>query len=178
MAQTARNETAKPDEQAKERARETTDHLTRIGQEGTRVAKEVTEDAVDAGSKILDTTRKETGRAAEATSKAAKEVTSRSVETLRQSTETAGKAAGDALSGQGELMRVLVEIASEQLRHNLETARRFAAARDWTEASQLQHQYVVDSLDRFSAGMERCFELTRDLMGRMIEIGAEQPRQH
>ncbi|MFO1035758.1 MAG: phasin family protein [Geminicoccaceae bacterium] len=178
MAQTARSETAKADDQAKERSRESTDQLARIGQESGRVAKEMTEDAAEAGGKIFDTTRKEAARAADATSKAAKDVTSRSAETLRQSTATAGKAAGEALNGQSELMRALVEIASEQFRHNLETARRFAAVRDWTEASELQHQYVVDSLDRFSAGMKRCFALTRDLMGKMIETGTEQSRPH
>lgn len=64
---------------------------------------------------------------------------------------------------EGELAGLWLGLAREQMRHNLETLRRLAEARDWREAMVVQSDFVRDSITRTADGMCRQVDVAAEL---------------
>jgi gas vesicle protein len=166
MAQIARNNTDK----AADTAKDTTDNVTRIAKEGA-------DRAADTTREVAEKTREVTGRVAERTAAAAEDVSQRSAQALRRSTEIGSRAMSRLFQADGDFARAWMDLASEQVTHNIETMRKLAASRDWREALEIQNDYVRETLSRMNGGFARHLDLVSGMMSRVLDTVEQESRK-
>jgi hypothetical protein len=160
MAQIAKNDADK----ATDAAKDTAGNVTRIAKEGA-------DKAADTTREVAEKTRDVAGRVAARTASVADDATQRSTQMLRRSTELGTRAMSGLFQADGEFARAWLDLAGEQVTHNIETMRKLAATRDWREALALQHAFTRDSVARLNEGMSRSMGLSGKAMARLLTAG-------
>ena len=179
-------------DKATETARETAGKAAETGKEtlgkAAEAGKETTEKMVEAGKetagKTVELTREAAGRASGMAKEAAERVTNGVREAAQQASETGKrlvgngtKAAGTMLEAESNVAQLWMDTTREQIEHNAETLRRLLAARDWREISEIQVEYLRESMTRFSHLVTAQLQIGGSVSQKMVESGRQQAKE-
>jgi hypothetical protein len=164
MAQTAKTGI----DRASDNAKDATDNVAELGKRAVDQANETTREVADRSEDLARRGAQTLQRTANAAGEIQREVTHRSAE------------------GSAEIGRVLVDLASEQTRHNLETLNALTSAVDWDKVAkavdwdrvfQIQSEYLRVSLERSAQLTRRYFEISQSVMASAASVAKRQARK-
>lgn len=160
MAQTAKSGV----ERAVDDAKDVTEDGKRAAAQLAEVTREATEQADNVARRGLQVVERTAGAIAEVE----REVTYRSAE------------------GTAELGRVLIDLMSQQTRHNLETLNALTGAVDWERAAkavdwdrmfQIQSDYLRGSLERAAQLTQRYLEVTQTVVAAAASVAESEVKK-
>ena len=142
------------------------------------VVRQTTERAGEAARGGVRVAREATEASAQATTAAARN----SLRLVEQTAGTFGQVqretARRSAEATAELGRLVVELVSEQTRHNVEVATAFGRSADWQEIARLQSEFVRESFERVNRLNGRYLEIVQDVMRATVSAahGKGRPR--
>jgi hypothetical protein len=83
-------------------------------------------------------------------------------------------AAAELRRAEAKFARVWAELAGAWVARDAEARRRLAAARDGRAAVEIHEGFTRDSLGRVAEAADRCLELQRVMVGRLLAAGRKE----
>jgi hypothetical protein len=155
MAQIARTGAERPPETAATAASNVAELCKRTADQGAAVAREAADRVEDAAHSGARTVQRMDGAIGEA-----------KLAVAQQSAE-----------GTATLGRVFVDLANEQIRHNLEALNALTGAVDWDRVFQIQGEYLHVSLERTVRLIQRCLEVSQATMTSAASAAQRQAKK-
>lgn len=88
--------------------------------------------------------------------------------------EVAQETAGRANAGMNEINQNMVELLSQQARHNVQLFQTLAQPSNWGKAAQLQNEFLRDSWQRAARFAQRYVEVSQTVMASTLSTARSQ----
>ena len=87
-------------------------------------------------------------------------------------------ATAELFRAEGEFARIWAELAGAWMTRDAERRRRLAATRDGRTAVEIHEEFTRDSLGRVAEAVDRCLDVQREMVRRLLAAGTkQQPRR-